>query len=92
MSRKQEIDPKDAKLAKEPRNPCPVTRTEFRKHAKPIDIVINGQPFQAMPRVFSTQGFGYHLNPKIVLMVGDVPMECQVGLNITGIKSKEAKD
>lgn len=90
MSRKVEIRPEEAKRATRPE--CPVTRTQFQKEAKPLEVVINGQSFTAMPRVFKTKSFGYHLNPKIMVKVGETLLECQVGLNITGIHSKQAED
>lgn len=101
---KQEIDPKDAKKIPttptepvtatppekkgQPRVACPITTVDFLSHAKPLSVEIEGQKFSAMPKNFSTGSVGFHLNPKIVITINGVPVQCQVGLNVTVIGSK----
>ncbi len=69
---------------------CPVTKEEFRKHAKPIEVVINGVPLVADVKEFSTGSFGWYLTGKVPIKVGDTPVNVQVGMNLTVVGSKEA--
>jgi hypothetical protein len=68
---------------------CPVTRAEFREQAKPVEVTINGVPLQAEVKEFSTGSFGWYLNGKVPVKVGDKTVHVQVGLNLTVIGSKE---
>jgi hypothetical protein len=70
--------------------PCPIGRAGFREQAKPIEIVIGGQPFTAEVKEFSTGSFGWNVNAKTVIEVGGRRLPVQVGLNLTVIGSKEA--
>jgi hypothetical protein len=67
----------------------PVTRAEFREAAQPVKVVINGIPMIAEVKEFSTGSFGWYLNGKSVIDVGDKQVSVQIGLNITIIGSKE---
>lgn len=77
------------KKAGEKKTVCPVGRTQFSKEAKPVDVVINGVPLVAQVKEFSTGSFGFYLNGKVPIKVGDVTVNCQVGMNLTAIGSKE---
>jgi hypothetical protein len=68
---------------------CPVTRQQFKDNAKPIEVVIDGQKMIAEPREFSTGSLGWNINGKITLMVGEVRVSVQVGMNLTLVGSKE---
>ena len=68
---------------------CPVTRQQFREGAKPVDIVINGVPMQAVVKEFSTGSLGWYLNGKTVIEIDGVPVSVQIGLNLTIVGSKE---
>jgi hypothetical protein len=68
---------------------CPVTRQQFKKDAKQIEVVIDGQKLIADPREFSTGSLGWNINGKITLQVGEARVSVQVGLNLTLVGSKE---
>ena len=68
---------------------CPITRTEFTSNAKSVEVVINGVPFIAEPKSFSTGSLGWYLNGKAALKVGETPVSVQIGLNLTIVGSKE---
>ena len=67
---------------------CPISRAQFRD-AKPVEITINGSPMLADPREFSTGSLGWYLNGKTNIMIGDVLVPVQIGLNLTLVGSKE---
>jgi hypothetical protein len=68
---------------------CPITRADFRAHAKPIELVINGVPMPADVKEFSTGSLGWHLNNKMSVKVGDQNVTVQIGVNMTIIGSKD---
>jgi hypothetical protein len=70
---------------------CPITKEEFLKNAKPVEVVINGVPHVASVKEFSTGSFGWYLNGKTAIKVGDVALSVQIGLNLTAVGSKESK-
>lgn len=70
----------------------PVTKDQFRKGAKPINIVFNGGPTMvAAPKEFSTGSLGWYAGEKITMEIDGVACRVQVGVNMTIIGSKEAK-
>ena len=68
---------------------CTIDREQFRAHAQPVKVEINGTPFQAEVKEFSTGSFGWNLNTKVTLKVGESSVNVQVGLNLTVVGSKE---
>ncbi len=68
---------------------CPVTRDQFRAHAKPIDITIKGQNLRVPVKYFSTGSLGWYLNNKMDVDLGGTSVSVQIGLNMTIIGSKE---
>lgn len=68
---------------------CPIDREKFRAGAQPVKVEINGVPFTADVKEFSTGSFGWNLNTKVSLTVGGMPVNVQVGLNLTVVGSKE---
>jgi hypothetical protein len=68
---------------------CPISRREFRQHARPVAVTINGVPLPAAAKEFSTGSLGWNINGKLSVEVGGKVVECQVGLNLTVIGSKE---
>ena len=68
---------------------CPISRAEFRGHAKPIKIVIGGSEMIAEVKEFSTGSLGWYLNGKTVIEVNGTPTSVQIGLNLTIVGSKE---
>ena len=68
---------------------CPITRDQFRAHAKPVEININGQSMKVPVKFFQTGSLGWYLNGKMELDVGGTSVSVQIGLNMTIIGSKE---
>lgn len=68
---------------------CSLSREEFRKQAQPIEIIINGIPFVADVKEFSTGSLGWYLNGKAALKIGDKTVSAQIGMNLTIVGSKE---
>ena len=67
---------------------CPISRDEF-KHAKPIEVVINGVPMTAEVKEFSTGSLGWYLNGKMTVKVGETLVTIQIGMNMTILGSKD---
>jgi hypothetical protein len=68
---------------------CPISRADFRSHAKPIAVTINNVPMLAEVKEFSTGSLGWYLNGKTTIEVGGTPVSVQIGLNLTIVGSKE---
>jgi hypothetical protein len=71
---------------------CPITRTQFRTKAQPVKVVIGTEQvreFLIPIKEFSTGSLGWYLNEKISVTIDGVPVQVQVGLNMTIIGSKE---
>ena len=68
---------------------CPITRAEFQKDAKAVEIIINGVPLMAEVKEFSTGSLGWYLNGKTTIRIADKPVSVQIGLNLTIVGSKE---
>lgn len=63
---------------------------DFRDRAKPVDVVIGGSRFMAMPKIFSTGSIGWYLSAKTVLDGPDGESRpVQIGLNLTIVGSKK---
>ena len=68
---------------------CPIGRSEFRSHAKPVPVKINEVPLMAEVKEFSTGSLGWYLNGKMTIDVGGKMVSVQIGLNMTIVGSKE---
>ena len=68
---------------------CPITRDQFSTKAKDRTASIDGQAFVAAVKEFSTGSLGWYASTKMTFLVDGVPTDCQVGLQITLIGSKE---
>jgi hypothetical protein len=68
---------------------CPISRGEFHKDAKPVELTINSIPMIAEVREFSTGSLGWYLNGKTTVKVGEKNVTVQIGLNMTIVGSKE---
>jgi hypothetical protein len=68
---------------------CPITRAEFRQHAKPIMIKIGEVPLLAEVKEFSTGSLGWYLNGKTPIEINGTPVSVQIGLNLTIVGSKD---
>ena len=68
---------------------CPIGRGDFRGHAKPVQVTIAGNNFTAAVKEFSTGSLGWYLNGKAEIEVNGVPVQVQIGLNLTIVGSKD---
>lgn len=68
---------------------CPITRTDFREHAKPMQVTINNVPLIAEVKEFSTGSLGWNLNGKTTIEINGTPVSVQIGLNMTLVGSKD---
>jgi hypothetical protein len=68
---------------------CPITRSEFRTHARPIGVKIGDVPLQAEVKEFSTGSLGWYLNGKTTVEVNGKAVSVQIGMNLTIVGSKE---
>jgi len=72
---------------KEKKQP-PISRTAFLKAAKALEVNLAGFPMGADVKEFSTGSYGWNINQKASIKVGDVSVPVQVGLNVTVVNSK----
>lgn len=68
---------------------CPISRNDFRAHAKPVAVKIGEVPLLAEVKEFSTGSLGWYLNGKTTIDVGGTPVTVQIGMNLTIVGSKE---
>src|SRR5262249_17412540 len=68
---------------------CPISRAEFRTHAKAMIVKIGDKEYQAIPKEFSTGSLGWNVNDKITLEIGGQHVAVQIGMNLTVVGSKE---
>lgn len=88
MAATKKADKKD----KKPKVPCPITRQQFIKDAKPITVVINGQTCVAnVKEEFSSGSFGFVLSEKVPIDIGGVPVRFQGTMNLSAINAQEKK-
>jgi hypothetical protein len=71
--------------------PAPISNEDFMAGAKPLVVTINGIPFAAMVKAFSTGSVGWYLNTKTVVEVEGIPCSVQIGLNLTVVGSKKPR-
>lgn len=70
---------------------CAISKSDFFTSAKPLEITINGIPMSAEVKEFSTGSFGFFINGKVNVKVGEKSVPVQIGANFTVVNSKEAK-
>lgn len=68
---------------------CPVSRDQFRKGAKPVNVSINGVPMVAMVKEFESGSLGWYLGNKTIIEIDGVQVEATIGLNLIITKSKD---
>jgi hypothetical protein len=68
---------------------CPITRAQFRAHAKPISVTIGDRPFTGAVKEFSTGSLGWNVNDKTTIEIDGKPVSVQIGLNLTIVGSKD---
>ena len=76
---------------------CPITRTTFATHAKPLTAELHspsgqlagGETMLAAPRTFGTGSLGWYSSGKGVVVLDGKPCKVQIATTITVIGSKE---
>jgi len=68
---------------------CPISRQQFREKSAPLTIKIGDREFIAVNKEFSTGSLGWNVNDKMTVMIGDVAVTLQVGMNLTVVGSKD---
>jgi len=68
---------------------CTISHKQFKEHAKPLDVVINGTTFHAPVKEFSTGSLGWYLSGKMTVTIDGKPVSVQIGLNMTIVGSKD---
>lgn len=71
--------------------PPVITRKAFLAAAKALTVTIDGFPMGAEVKEFSTGSYGWNINAKASIKVGDQAVPVQVGLNLTVVNSKNDK-
>ena len=71
---------------------CPISRTEFRAKAKPINVTIGTMTQMAEVKEFSTGSLGWYLNGRTTLEIDGqhVPVLINASLVIVGSKELPA--
>lgn len=67
---------------------CAISRENFLAAAKPLEITINGIAMTAEIKEFSTGSFGFYLNGKVTILIGEKRVPLQIGGNFTVVNSK----
>ena len=70
------------------KNVCAISRADFMAAAKPLEITINGIPMIAEIKEFSTGSFGFYINGKMNVKIGEKSVPVQIGANFTVVNSK----
>ena len=72
---------------------CPVSRAEFKSHAKSMTVAEFAALFTpdtvVEAREFSTGSMGWYLSGKVSVPVNGTKVKTQVGLNLTVVGSKD---
>lgn len=69
---------------------CPITRGEFEEHAAALPAQIAGCEVELPVKAFSTGSLGWYANQKINVRIGQKLVQCQLGVTLTVVNSKEA--
>ena len=78
-------------MAKPEKTVCPISLTQFKDKAKPLQVTIGDKMVIVPVKEFATGSFGWYLNDKVTVMVGDQAVQVQVGANLIVVGSKEAE-
>ncbi len=82
------------KNEKKPAKTCPVSKEDFFKKAKPIQVLFQDSEGNligsatATLKEFSTGSYGWYFSGKITPTVEGTALETQTGLNMTAVGSK----
>ena len=68
---------------------CSISRQDFREHAKPMEVIVNGKRYEVPIKEFSTGSLGWYLNDKLPVEINGKQVVIQLGYNMTILGSKE---
>ena len=68
---------------------CPISRKQFREHAKPLPVKIGDSTFEAQVKQFKPGSFGWYLGSKMTVKVDGQDVTVQIGLNMAVVGSKD---
>lgn len=68
---------------------CPITRSQFRAAAKPVQLTIDGKAMDMEVKEFSTGSIGWFANGKVTIELNGQKVTCQANLMLTVVGSKE---
>jgi len=68
---------------------CPITRAEFARDAKPVEVQIGDKKYTAVPKEFSTGSLGWNINDKVTIDIGGKLVTVQIGMNLTVVGSQD---
>jgi len=94
MPAKRKGEPKEKKEKKAKKGggkTCPIGRDEFRSHAKPLNITIEGKDYEAGVKFNKPGSFGWSkTGVKQTIVVDGKELQVQVTINLTVANSKHA--
>ncbi len=68
---------------------CPITRAQFRQHAKALVVKIGDKDFKGVVKEFSTGSLGWNVNDKMTVEIDGRDVTVQIGMNLTIVGSKD---
>lgn len=71
---------------------CPVTRSQFRKGAKPMKAQLGDQPLALMTKEFASGTFGWFTNGQSVVDIDGVPCKVTFQVQVFVANSKDAAE
>jgi len=74
--------------AKDPAYVCPVTADDFIEYPCQVVVVIGSDVIEGTLKIFSTGSFGWNVNGKAKVKVGEHTVKVQVGGNLIMVGSK----
>lgn len=68
---------------------CPITRAEFREHAEPLTLVIDGNKQFATVKEYDSGTLGWWFGEKITIEINGEPVRVQCSINLMVVGSKQ---
>ena len=66
----------------------PITRADFKQHARPVPIKLNDETKVLNPKEYDTGSLGWYMNEKLVVTINGVPVRVQAQIMLTVVGSK----
>lgn len=68
-----------------------ISKADFKEHAKPVELVVDGQKMSLDAREFSTGSLGWGYHGKLTIQINGKPVKVQASINLMVVGSKNAK-